>query len=175
MMHGKARDFIYTWQKVFCERFEPRSHFKSRLSLIIRLNVVLNRTVLLLLTVTDVSTTCVVVIFRVKVSCITSVDGIILWLLIWLVNYFVMSLVVCQLSRDQSVDYCPKQDDHKATSLVTENKQNRSRSTNHKWQTMTFWTRASKYKFSKRSAKMIEGTQKPKICKMHSGIQQISL
>ena len=28
-----------------CERFEPRSHFKSRLSLIVRLNVVLNRTV----------------------------------------------------------------------------------------------------------------------------------
>ena len=28
---------------------------------------------------TDVSTTCVVVIFRVKVSCITSVNGIILW------------------------------------------------------------------------------------------------
>ena len=32
--------------------------------------------------VTDVSTTCAVVIFRVKVSCITSVDGLILWLLI---------------------------------------------------------------------------------------------
>ena len=28
-----------------CERFEPRSHFKSRLSLIVRMNVVLNRTV----------------------------------------------------------------------------------------------------------------------------------
>ena len=52
---------------------------------------------LLLLTVTDVSTTCAVVIFRVKVSCITSVDGIILWLL---VNYVAMLLVVCQLSRD---------------------------------------------------------------------------
>ena len=36
--------------------------------------------VLLLLTVTDISTTCAVVIFRVKVSCIASVDGIILWL-----------------------------------------------------------------------------------------------
>ena len=35
----------------------------------------------LLLTVTDVLTTCVVVIFRVKVSCITSVDGMKLWLL----------------------------------------------------------------------------------------------
>ena len=48
-----------------CERFEPRSHFKSRLSLIVRVNVVLNRTV------TDVSTTRAEVIFRVKVSCIT--------------------------------------------------------------------------------------------------------
>ena len=28
-----------------CERFEPRSHFKSRLSLMVRVNVVLNRTV----------------------------------------------------------------------------------------------------------------------------------
>ena len=28
-----------------CERFEPRSHFKSRLSLIVPVNVVLNRTV----------------------------------------------------------------------------------------------------------------------------------
>ena len=32
-----------------------------------------------MLTVTDVSTSCAVVIFRVKVSCITSVEGIILW------------------------------------------------------------------------------------------------
>ena len=30
----------------------------------------------------------------------TSVDGIILWLMIWLVNYVAMLLVVCQLSRD---------------------------------------------------------------------------
>jgi len=29
----------------YCERFEPRSHFKSRLSLIVRVNVFLNRTV----------------------------------------------------------------------------------------------------------------------------------
>ena len=33
------------------------------------------------MTVTDVSTSCVVAIFRVKESCITSVDGIKLWLL----------------------------------------------------------------------------------------------
>ena len=32
-------------QTLVCERFEPRSHFKSRLSLIVRVNVVLNRTV----------------------------------------------------------------------------------------------------------------------------------
>ena len=63
----------------FSERFQPRSHFKCKLSLIVRVNVV---QIGLLLTVTDVSTTCAVVIFRVKVSCITSVDGIILWLLI---------------------------------------------------------------------------------------------
>ena len=54
---------------------------------------------LLLLTVTDVWTTCAVVIFRVKVSCITSVDGIILWLLIWLANYVAMLLVVCKRER----------------------------------------------------------------------------
>ena len=33
-------------------------------------------------------------------SCIMSVDGIILWLLIRLVNYVAMLLVICQLSRD---------------------------------------------------------------------------
>ena len=31
--------------QLVCERFESRSHFKSRLSLIVRVNVVLNRTV----------------------------------------------------------------------------------------------------------------------------------
>ena len=49
------------------------------------LDIFWNHTIgLLLLTVTEVSTTCAVVIFRVKVSCIMSVDGIILWLLILL-------------------------------------------------------------------------------------------
>ena len=47
--------------------------------MIVRVNVVLNKTVVDL-TVTDVLTTCAVVIFRVKVSCITSDDGIKLWL-----------------------------------------------------------------------------------------------
>ena len=36
---------IITVQLYYRERFEPRSHFKSRLSLIVRVNVVLNRTV----------------------------------------------------------------------------------------------------------------------------------
>ena len=57
------------WKISYCERFEPRSQFKSRLSLIVRMNVVL---------------TCAVVIFRVKLSCITSVDGIILWFMLFL-------------------------------------------------------------------------------------------
>ena len=35
----------FTQRSIPCERFEPRSHFKSRLSLIVRVNVVLNRTV----------------------------------------------------------------------------------------------------------------------------------
>ena len=51
--------------------------------MIVRVNAVLNRTVI------DVSTTCAVVIFTVKVSCITSVDGTKLWL-----------LIVCQSGRD---------------------------------------------------------------------------
>ena len=50
----------------------------SRLSMIVR--VIESWRGLLLLTVTDVSTTCAVVIFRVKVSCITLDDGIKLWL-----------------------------------------------------------------------------------------------
>ena len=41
--------------------------------MIVQVIVVLNRTVV---AVTEVSTTCLVVIFRVKVSCIMSVDGI---------------------------------------------------------------------------------------------------
>ena len=49
--------------------------------MIVWVSVVQNR---LLLTVTDVSTTCVVVIFSVEVSCITPVVGIKLWLLITL-------------------------------------------------------------------------------------------
>ena len=78
-------------------------HLKSRLSLIVRVNVVLNRTV-----VVDsdwrFDNLSAVVIFRVKVSSITSVEGIILWLLIWLVYYVAMLLVVWRLSRDV-IDY----------------------------------------------------------------------
>ena len=69
--------------------------------MIVLVNIVLNRTVVVtVVTVTDVSITCAVVIFRVKMSCITSVDGIKLWLLTLLVNYIMMLLVVCQLSPE---------------------------------------------------------------------------
>ena len=54
----------------------------SRLSIIMRVTVVLNSPGLLLLTVTDISTTSALVIFRVRVNCIMSVDGIKLWLLV---------------------------------------------------------------------------------------------
>ena len=61
--------------------------------MIVRVDVVLNRTVAV--TVNDVSTTYAVVIIRVgKVSCITSVDGFKLWFLTWLVAMFL------SLSRD---------------------------------------------------------------------------
>ena len=39
----------------------------------------------------------------------------------------------------------------------------RSKSTNHKSQTMTFFTRSSEHLFSKSSARMIDRTEKPKI------------
>ena len=39
----KVSDFMFKFS--FCERFEPRSHFISRLSMVVRVNVVLNRTV----------------------------------------------------------------------------------------------------------------------------------
>ena len=63
---------------------QSRSYFISRLRMIVRVNVVLNKTVV----DSDWSfdNLCPVVIFRVKVSCITSGDGIKLWLLIGLVN-----------------------------------------------------------------------------------------
>ena len=52
---------------------------------------------------TDISTIYVVFIFRIKVRRITSVDGVKLWLLIWLVNEVAMLLVICQLSRTRSM------------------------------------------------------------------------
>ena len=71
-----------------------------------------------------------------------------------------------------------EQDDLKATNLETRNKQNGSKSTNHKSETMNFWTRTSTHVFPKRSAKMIDGPKRQnslKVCKTHSAIQQISL
>ena len=46
-LEGQAKNHfvdVYLLFSYNCERFEPRSHFKSRLSLIVRVNVVLNRT-----------------------------------------------------------------------------------------------------------------------------------
>ena len=44
-LSSTSRLYLISWLTVLCERFEPRSHFISRLSVIVRVNVVLNRTV----------------------------------------------------------------------------------------------------------------------------------
>ena len=82
--------------------YSTELNFISRFSMTVRVNAVRNRT-RFLLTVTNVSTTCscAAVIFRVKVSCITSVCR---WLLTWLVNEGALLLVVCQLSPDVKSD-----------------------------------------------------------------------
>ena len=41
----KVFNILGYFKMLNCERFEPRSHFKSRLSLIVGVNVFLNRTV----------------------------------------------------------------------------------------------------------------------------------
>ena len=51
----------------------------------------------MIIQVTDLSTSCTVVTFGIKVSCITSVDGIKLWLWTWLVNLVTILLVICKL------------------------------------------------------------------------------
>ena len=72
MRKTKNTSFISCWE-MLCqqietrERFHPGIHFISRLSVIVRVSVVL-------------------VICTLKVKCITLVDGIKLWLLTWLVN-----------------------------------------------------------------------------------------
>ena len=50
--------------------------------------------------------------------------------------------------------------DHEHQTLKHRNTQNWSKSTNHKSQTMTFWTRWSKRLCPKKSAKMIDGSEK---------------
>ena len=52
--------------------------------------------------------------------------------------------------------------DHKQWTLKLRNTQNESKSTNHRSQTLTFWTRLSKVLFPKRSIKMIDGSEKCK-------------
>ena len=61
--------------------------------MIVRVNVVLNRTVLVDSDWRfDYLCGSVVLIYRIKVICITSVDGILRRLLVWLVNYVAMLL-----------------------------------------------------------------------------------
>ena len=52
--------------------------------------------------------------------------------------------------------------DHKQRTLKHRNTQNGLKSTNHKSQTMTFWTRWRKVLFPKRSTEMIDGSEKRK-------------
>ena len=63
--------------------------------------------------------------------------------------------------------------DHKQRTLKRRNTQNGSKSTNHKSQTMTFWTRWSKFLFPKSSAKMIDGCKK-RIRQLPFGLQNLS-
>ena len=62
-------------------------------------------------------------------------------------------------NHSRQVDNCPKQDAHKHESW----NKNGSKSTSHKLQTMTFWTLWNEHLLPKRSAKMIDRTEKPKI------------
>ena len=79
--------------------------------------------------------------------------------------------------QSKLVDYSRQQDDQKQRTLKDRNKPNGSKSTNHKSQTMTFWTGSGKLVFQKRSAKVINGTEKPQnsfdVCKTHSAMQLI--
>ena len=50
--------------------------------------------------------------------------------------------------------------DHKQWTLKHRNTQNGSKSTNHKSQTLTFWSRQSKVLLPKRSVKMIDSSEK---------------
>ena len=53
--------------------------------------------------------------------------------------------------------------DHKQRTLKRRNKQNGWKSANHRSQTMAFWTRLSKVLCPKRSAKMIDSSEKRKL------------
>ena len=70
LLHFQLQSTCTSQIKKYGERFEPRGHF-IRWDMIFRSSVVLNRAVadgMMLLT------TCALVIFTVKISCITSVD-----------------------------------------------------------------------------------------------------
>ena len=69
------------------EKFEPRVHFKNRLSLIVRVNVVLSRTTVVVDSDRRFDNLCGSHLQSQSVF-ITSVDGIILWLLIdWSITW----------------------------------------------------------------------------------------
>ena len=77
----------FTSSSNYCERFEPRSHFISRLSMIVRVNLVLNRTIFI---DSDWRFDNLCGSYLQSQSefyvCMLWVDGIKLWLLTWLVN-----------------------------------------------------------------------------------------
>ena len=68
-----------------------------------------------------------------------------------------------KILRSKLVHYCPNLDYHKQRTLKYRKKPDRSRATNHKSQNLTFCTRTNKRVFPKRFARMIDGTEKPRI------------
>ena len=84
---GSLREGSFTSSSNFCERFEPRSHFISRLSMIDWVNVVLNKTIV---NDSDWRFDNLCGSYLQSQSefyvCMLWVDGIKLWLLTWLVH-----------------------------------------------------------------------------------------
>ena len=66
-------------------------------------------------------------------------------------------------SSKQTSPLLPEPGLSQATNLEIQKKPDRSRATNHKSQNLTFCTRTNKRVFPKRFAKMIDGTEKPRI------------
>ena len=74
----------------YCERFESRSHFKSRLGLIVQVNVVLNRTVVVYSPIQDNSynTLCIIVIVLFRTTFTCTIKPNLLLKLLWYCYYF---------------------------------------------------------------------------------------